>query len=254
MAYWYIKGVDKSKTGSLDTAFNETYLASGEDGAWFLGCDIPSGTVPEGWFYNSGSEGNGTAATGSMFTPFPNNNDTRGKLYFLSASLHDNFTSTTGLEKSGWNPVEPPEDGEYLIVTPTLANSDFNTTDHIAIYHFGSLTDLWTNGYRAIKGVEDSSDPLATKSNWDTLKTDSSWASSGLDYDSGDSTTARRSKEQIIACILAYTKGSKGIQDNLSLTGGNAIRGAVLMADVNSEWTNSTWKGIVPFVDSLVEP
>lgn len=246
MAYWMALGVDKTQTGSMDTYFNGK-LAANDGNYAFLGCSTKSTPSLYHWF-NSGSVNGTHNPTGSMFTPFPDSTE-RGKIYLVSPSV---FVSDTGLPiKEGWvdlNPIPNTGDDSYTVITPSLIGPT-QTGKFIAQYNFYGIDDLWDNGWR-VQNAEDGA-PITTKTVWDNLK-NGDWDTVGLDINGANPTQA---KEQIIACILAFTPKASQIWNGGVGTTNTSLRpkGALLMSQgVGQMYDTSNFKGLVPAADQEI--
>lgn len=233
---WMVIGVPVTSTASYDTWINSTVpgqgYVKGQDCA-FLGIPM-AGANDSSSFWTSGSDQGGAGPNDdAMFTPYPTGSE-GGKLYFATPEAFNNPALTGSWpDRANWADLTADAAGDpgYLIVTP------FNSPNKgYFIYSFSSLTDLIDNGWRISDG---NGDPLS-KTKWDNTINSSDWLNSyGLDINGANS-----QQEQIVACTIAGTPGSKQIQG-----GTLEIKGAVLVAFGGAGQDYSSTGYIVPFAD-----
>ena len=248
-------GLNQKDTGSMDTYWADQTSVQNDPSFVSIGNRDLSGPRNT-YYFTSGSNGSGwnyPSSTGSMYTPYPTGTE-RGKLYLVDESRWDANLANQLPVTSGWVTLFTPPTG-YFILTPTLNDSSYDTTNNIALYAFEDVDDLFQNGWRITKGTSDSYDPLVDKGVWDSIVQNGAWSTGGLIYNDPDPIIARRSKEQIVACTLAMTNKSLQIQLNVGLEDDSLLRGALVIAgDDSGDYDNASWKGIVPFTDALVTP
>jgi hypothetical protein len=257
MGYWMVTGVDKTRTSSYDTYYdNKTSVGQSQDYA-YLGIRNLSPARPE-FTWPSASKNNFSLRDLQMYTPYPTGTE-RGKLYFVDPEVYSSESSIPG--KGGYFPLEMATNGSsttasYCVVTPTLNNPGYALSQSIAIYHFEDIDDLWENGYRISNSQAGGHTPVTTKTRWDNTKNDAAWgAGTGWNPNSGDPTTALRSKEQIVAAMFANTAIASQIQTStLGIPTAEQLHGAVVVAGSGSRYDNTTWRGIIPITGTLVTP
>ena len=238
--YWMARGAAKTATGSLDTWFDGTYAGytKGIDYA-YIGIEATGDLT--GSFWASGSDNDVNDRDAQMYTPYPTGTEI-GKLYFITPEMfNDDSLATLPAPKDAFaSLLFDPNDPGYHILTPSSVG--------FHLYSFANIDELWTEGWRILNSTE--VDPL-NKGNWDSMINSGDWGAVGLG--SGSSTPL---KEQTIACTLAYTPQAAQIAAGLGLTGGNRLKGAILLGtdgnDGGADWTKTNY--IVPFNDSDVNP
>ena len=255
-AYWMVTGVDKTRTGSYDTYFdNKTSVGQSQDYA-YLGIRNLSPARPE-FTWPSASKNNFNLRDLQMYTPYPTGTE-RGKLYFVDIDVYSSESSIPG--RGGYYSLQLPNNGttgSYFVVTPTLNNPGYAASQSIAVYAFTDIDDLWDNGYRISNSKTDGThNPVTTKARWDNTKNNAAWgAGTGWDPNSGDPTTALRSKEQIVSAMFANTNIASQIQTSaLGIPTAEQLHGAVVVAGEGSGYDNPTWRGIIPITGTLVTP
>jgi hypothetical protein len=251
-----VTGVDKTRTGSYDTYFdNKTSVGQSQDYA-YLGIRNLSPARPE-FTWPSASKNNFNLRDLQMYTPYPTGTE-RGKLYFVDIDVYSSESSIPG--RGGYYSLQLPNNGttgSYFVVTPTLNNPGYAASQSIAVYAFTDIDDLWDNGYRISNSKTDGThNPVTTKARWDNTKNNAAWgAGTGWDPNSGDPTTALRSKEQIVSAMFANTNIASQIQTSLlGIPTAEQLHGAVVVAGEGSGYDNPTWRGIIPITGTLVTP
>jgi len=243
-SYWMIIGLDKSKTGSMDTYFDTTG-STGQNYA-YVGCKAPATAYFQ---FPSGSRGNFSLRDLQMYTPYPTGTE-RGKLYLVDhLSWSNNIPSS-----ASWVSLFQPVTQSYRIITPSLNNPTLQTDRHIAQYHFDNLNDLWSNGWKAQRGQADSSDPLALEADWVNLTQHAYWLSQGFPFNGNPADPVTMyAKEQIVANLLAYTTGSEVVQTARGLSLANTIKGALLIAGSgHALYDDTSFRGVVPMGSVLI--
>ena len=251
-----VTGIDKTKTGSYDTYFdNKTSVQDNKEYA-YLG--IRNLATPRSEFtWPSASKNDFNLRDLQMYTPYPTGTE-RGKLYFVDIDVYSSESSIPG--RGGYYSLQLPNNGttgSYFVVTPTLNNPGYAASQSIAVYAFTDIDDLWDNGYRISNSKTDGThNPVTTKARWDNTKNNAAWgAGTGWDPNSGDPTTALRSKEQIVSAMFANTTISSQIQTSLlGIPVAEQLHGAVVVAGEGSGYDNPTWRGIIPITGTLVTP
>jgi hypothetical protein len=183
-----------------------------------------------------------------MYTPYPVGT-TRGKLYFiqLSAYTTDSASIATAAPGVTFTSLNEPAGNAYYIVTPSLNDSTFAAGSHIVQYAFTDEDDLFQNGWKSQRGLPNSSNPLASEGTWVTLINNISWTQPPFSFNlatPGD-------KARIVANILAYTENSYTIQNTLGLSGGNLVKGAVVLGGDTTPFSitgEPLYAGIVPLL------
>ena len=252
---WMTIGVNEINTGSMDLYFDGEIHKLDYDYAYIGSADTdPLITVyPLDYTWNTGSDASRTSRNLQMYTPLgntPSPNSTRGKLYFVKTSK---FSIDPSLPiKDGFVSLNQPQGAGFYVVTPSLNASILTTTNHIAIYAFEDIDDLFANGWRCQNGTSTESSPLTLKAKWDLIVNSPDWeVDLGLKISDPDPTIAANAKTQIVACTLAYTPTSKKVQITY-IESEPIIKGAVIIAGEEIEpWGASlfsSYGGIVPFI------
>ena len=252
---WMTIGVNEINTGSMDLYFDGEIDKLDYDYAYIGSADTdPLMTVyPLDYTWNTGSDASRTSRNLQMYTPLgntPSPNSTRGKLYFVKTSK---FSIDPSLPiKDGFVSLNQPQGAGFYVVTPSLNASILTTTNHIAIYAFEDIDDLFANGWRCQNGTSTESSPLTLKAKWDLIVNSPDWeVDLGLKISDPDPTIAANAKTQIVACTLAYTPTSKKVQITY-IESEPIIKGAVIIAGEEIEpWGASlfsSYGGIVPFI------
>ena len=243
---WMVVGVDKTQTGSLDSVFDAQLAVNNYNYAYIGGA--VAATSPT-YTWPTGSNKSVASRDLQMYTPFPAGTE-RGKLYFIAVT---EFVTNPPLLSDKYVGLEQPPGNQFYVVTPSLNNVTLSGTQHVAIYAFDDVDDLFANGWRCQRGAPGTSDPLAAEGTWNTIVNSIDWANNvGLDISDPDPNTAAQAKAQVVACTLAYTPQSFNLQAGLGLSAANLIKGAVVVAGEAVEpWGASqftTYGGIVPFI------
>ena len=252
---WMTIGVNEIYTGSMDLYFDEEIDKLDYDYAYIGSADTdPLMTVyPLDYTWNTGSDATRTSRNLQMYTPLgntPSPNSTRGKLYFVKTSKYSIDSSLPSKEQ--FVSLNQPTEARFHVVTPSLNASILTTTNHIAIYAFEDIDDLFANGWRCQNGTSTESSPLILKAKWDLIVNSTDWdLDLGLDVNDPDSAIAANAKAQVVACTLAYTPTSKKVQLTY-IESEPIIKGAVIIAGEEIEpWGASSFDsygGIVPFI------
>ena len=252
---WMTIGVNEINTGSMDLYFDGEIHKLDYDYAYIGSADTdPSMTVyPQYYTWNTGSDATRTSRNLQMYTPLgntPSPNSTRGKLYFVKTSKYS-IDSSLPL-KWGFVSLNQPTEAGFYVVTPSLNASILTTTNHIAIYAFEDIDDLFANGWRCQNGTSTESSPLILKAKWDLIVNSTDWdLDLGLNVNDPDPNIAANAKAQVVACTLAYTPTSKKVQLTY-IESEPIIKGAVIIAGEEIEpWGASSFDsygGIVPFI------
>ena len=252
---WMTVGVNEIYTGSMDLYFDEEIHKLDYDYTYIGSADTdPLITVyPLDYTWNTGSDATRTSRNLQMYTPLgntPSPNSTRGKLYFVKTSK---FSIDTLLpRKDEFVSLNQPTEAGFYVVTPSLNASILNISNHIAIYAFEDIDDLFANGWRCQNGTSTESSPLTLKAKWDLLVNSPDWeVDLGLKVSNPDPNIAANAKAQVVACTLAYTPTSKKVQLTY-IESEPIIKGAVIIAGEEIEpWGASlfsSYGGIVPFI------
>jgi len=242
---WMVVGVDKTQTGSLDSAFDAELSVNNYNYA-YIGGAVAATSATYTW--PTGSNKNVASRDLQMYTPYPSGTE-RGKLYFITVT---EFVTNPPLFSDKYVGLEQPPGNQFYVVTPSLNAVGLVNTQHIAIYAFDDVDDLFANGWRCQRGAPGASDPLAAEGTWNSIVNSLDWLNNvGLDINDPTPETAAQAKAQIVACTLAYTPQSFSLQVGLGLSAANLIKGAVVVAGEAVEpWGASqfaAYGGIVPF-------
>ena len=238
-SYWMIIGIDKSKTGSMDTFF-DTYPTVNYA---YVGCKTPATAYFQ---FPSGSKKDFSLRDLQMYTPYPTSTE-RGKLYLVD-QLEWASNSSNVPTSASWVSLYQPVTQSYRIITPSLNDATLQLDRHIAQYHFDNLDDLWNNGWKTQRGKPTESTPLATQANWVSATTHAYWLSQGFAWNGNPNDPATTyAKEQIVANLLGYTTGSFVVQNALGLGASDLIKGAILIAGLgHAVYDDLSFRGIVP--------
>ena len=247
---WMVTGVDKTRTGSLDTYFDSKVTGGDYDYAYIGSAnDNPPFPYPTTYTWPSGSNESRGDRNLQMYTPNPNSE--RGKLYFVKT---DTFSTDNLLpSKDQFVSLNLPEAEGFYVVTPSLNASLLVTTFHIAVYAFEDVDDLFANGWRCQSGKPTESSPLTLKDTWVNITNNTDWYNLlGLDVNDADPVLKAQARAQVVACTLALTPVAQTMQTALGLSGQTLIKGAVVIAGAGVEpWGDSSFNsygGIVPFI------
>jgi len=254
MGYWMVTGVDKTRTGSYDTYFdNKTSVLDNREYA-YIGVRNLATPRPE-FTWPSGSLNDFNQRDRQMYTPYPTGTE-RGKLYFVDTVQYADDTSVPG-KGEGWYSLELPSTDAYYVVTPTLNEAGYALSESIAIYAFADIDDLWDNGWRISNSqTANQSIPLTTSASWTAIKNNGGWGA-GTGWDTSPSANPQvllRSKEQIVQAMFTNTNLAGQIQSSLGISIPNQLHGAVVIAGSGSAYDNLTWRGIIPITGTLVTP
>lgn len=249
-----VTGVDKTRTGSYDTYFDNQTSVQDNKGYAYLGIRNLPTPRPE-FTWPSASKNDFNLRDLQMYTPYPSGTE-RGKLYFVDVVEYANDGTVPG-KGEGWYSLEMPDQSDaYYVVTPTLNEAGYVNSESIAIYAFADIDDLWDNGWRISNSqTANQSIPVTTSASWTATKNygggGSAWGGGFSPYD-GNPTVALRSKEQIVQAMFACTNVASQIQTALGISFPNQLHGAVVIAGSGSVYDNDTWKGVIPITGSLV--
>ena len=127
-----VTGIDKTKTGSYDTYFDNQTSVQDNKGYAYLGIRNLPTPRPE-FTWPSASKNDFNLRDLQMYTPYPTGTE-RGKLYWVDIAT---FVDTPGiLDKEFYVELQTPPDNQYYIITPSLNASGLSTGGHIAQYGF----------------------------------------------------------------------------------------------------------------------
>tara|TARA_R110000782_G_scaffold257581_1_gene346887 strand:+ start:216 stop:974 length:759 start_codon:yes stop_codon:yes gene_type:complete len=247
---WMVTGVDKTRTGSLDTYFDSKVNSLDYNYAYIGSANDVTTAYPTTYTWPSGSnEDRSTDRNLQMYTPNPLSE--RGKLYFVKT---DTFSTDNLLpSKDQFVSLNLPEAEGFYVVTPSLNASLLAATFHIAVYAFTDVDDLFANGWRCQSGTPTESSPLTLKETWVSITNNVDWYNLlGLDVNENDPVLKAQARAQVVACTLALTPVAQTMQTALGLSGQTLIKGAVVIAGTGVDpWGGSSFNsygGIVPFI------